>query len=86
MASYKLSFKSSVEKDLRKVDKAQIEKVLAIIAELTLNPFPANSRKLVGAEKTYRVRIGDYRAVYIVNPELSLIEIQKIAHRKDVYR
>ena len=86
MASYKITFKNSAEKDLRRVDKAQLKKVMAVIQELSSNPFPSNSRKLVGSEKTYRVRIGDYRAVYIVNTAELEIEIQKIAHRKDIYR
>ena len=86
MASYKIVFKSSVEKDLRRVDKAQLKKVMAVIQELSSNPFPANSRKLVGSDKTYRVRIGDYRAVYFVNTLDSVVENQKVAHRKDIYR
>ena len=86
MASYKITFKSSVEKDLRKLDKAQLEKIMAVIQELSSNPFPINSRKLVGSEKTYRVRVGDYRAVYIVSTSDLVIEIQKVAHRKDIYR
>ena len=86
MASYRITFKNSVEKDLRRVDKAQLRKVLAVIQELSSNPFPTNSRKLVGSEKTYRVRIGDYRAVYFVNTSELVIEVQKIAHRKDIYR
>jgi mRNA interferase RelE/StbE len=86
MASYKITFKSSVEKDLRKLDKAQLEKIMTVIQELSSNPFPINSRKLVGSEKTYRVRVGDYRTVYIVSTADLVIEIQKVAHRKDIYR
>lgn len=63
MVSFKITFKNFVEKDLRRVDKSQLRKVMAVIQELSTNPFPVNSRKLVGSEKTYRVRIGDYRAI-----------------------
>ena len=86
MASYKITFKNSVEKDLRRVDKTQLKKILSVVQELSSNPFPTNSRKLVGSEMTYRVRIGDYRAVYTVDKVELQIEVQTIAHRKDIYR
>lgn len=86
MGSFKVSFKSSAEKDLRRIEKAQIAKIVATITELASNPFPNNSRKLVATEKTYRVRVGDYRVIYIVDSTDHNIEIQRIAHRKDAYR
>jgi mRNA interferase RelE/StbE len=42
--------------------------------------------KLSGAEQAYRIRLGDYRVVYEVVTELKLVEIQRVRHRKDVYR
>lgn len=86
MGSYKVTFKRSVEKDLRGIDKSQIPKIISAIEKLEVDPFPSASRQLVGSNKTYRLRIGDYRAVYIVDLEVGLIEVQKISHRKEVYR
>ena len=50
------------------------------------NPFPHGVEKLSGAEHAYRIRLGDYRVVYEVVTELKLVEIQRVRHRKDVYR
>ncbi len=86
MASYRVTFKSSVEKDLRRVDKSQLRRIVSVIQELAIDPFPTSSRKLVGSEKTYRVRIGDYRVIYLVDTVELLVEVQKVAHRKDIYR
>jgi len=53
---------------------------------LAENPFPHGVGKLSGSEHAYRVRLGDYRIVYEVVTESKLIEIQRVRHRKDVYR
>lgn len=86
MASYKIILKSSVEKDLKRIDRAQVPRILRAIEDLRSNPFPASSKKLVGSNFTYRIRVGDYRVVYIVNRPLGEIEIQRVGHRKEVYR
>jgi mRNA interferase RelE/StbE len=86
MGLYKINFKKSVYKDLRGISKSIVPKIIDEIELLAENLFPANSRQLVGATKTYRIRIGDYRVIYIVDSEDREIEIQIIAHRKDVYR
>lgn len=55
---------------------------MATIQELSLNPFPINSRILVGSERIYRIRIGDHRAVYIVSTTELVIEIQNSTSKR----
>ncbi len=86
MALFKVSLKQSVEKDLRRIDRSQIPRIVAAIQELATNPFPASSRKLVGSERTYRLRVGDYRVIYLVVHDRLEIEVQMVRHRKEAYR
>jgi len=37
-----------------------------------------------GGDREWRIRIGDYRAVYTVNTKL-LVEVTRIRHRSGVY-
>ena len=67
MASYKVVFKPSVEKDLRVLPPSVVERVFKKIEALTAEPFPRQSTKLAGAEHLYRIRIGDYRVIYSVD-------------------
>lgn len=85
MALYKVTFKPSVAKDLKRLDRSIVPKIMKAIEALEKDPFPMSSKKLVGSNHTYRIRIGDYRAVYIVNQNLREIEVQRVRHRKDVY-
>jgi mRNA interferase RelE/StbE len=86
MGSYKVALKRSVEKDIRRIDKGQVPDIVSAIEALSENPLPSNSRKLVGSEHTYRLRVGDYRVIYFLFHETLEIEIQRVGHRKDVYR
>lgn len=34
----------------------------------------------------WRIRVGDYRAIYDIKDQLLLVLVMKIGHRRDVYR
>ncbi|MEI6638301.1 MAG: type II toxin-antitoxin system RelE/ParE family toxin [Chlorobium sp.] len=86
MSKYSVIFKPSVEKDLRKIPAAMVDRLFQRIDGLTADPFPPQSLKLAGGEFFYRIRVGDYRIVYQVDTEEKQIVIQYIRHRRDVYR
>ena len=86
MASYSVVLKKSVEKDLRKLDRSQIPKIVSAIEELAEAPHPAGSRMLVGSSRTFRVRVGDYRVLYLIDEGAKIVEVQAVRHRKDAYR
>ena len=85
MALYKIEWKASAKKELRKIDKQEISKILEEVEKLAFNPFPPNYKKLIGTEHTFRIRIGNYRVVYLLENEKLIIEITRVRHRKDVY-
>ena len=86
MASYSIEWKPSARKELKKLAKVEIPRILAAVEALVANPTPVGSKKLRGSEYTYRIRVGDYRIVYSVYSNLLIIEIVRIGHRKDIYR
>ena len=86
MALYNIEWKRSATNELKQLPKNAIHKALSIVKELTSNPHPNASKKLSGADNTYRIRFGDYRIVYNVMDQVLIIEVIRIGHRKDVYR
>lgn len=85
-ASYKIKWKSSAVKELRKLDSRAILQVLKSVEMLTSNPYPAGCRKLSASEYTYRIRIGSYRVIYSIYKKELVVEIVRVAHRKEAYR
>ncbi len=84
MASSRIDFQRSAEKDLRRIGREHLPRILEAVEALRADPFPSGFRKLVGADRTYRIRIGDYRVIYQVTPDSILIA--RVRHRRDVYR
>ena len=85
MESYSLTWKRSAAKELRKLPRDVIVRILNVVEQLTENPYPPGVRKLSGAQHTYRIRVGDYRVIFSVFDAEMVIEIIRVGHRKDVY-
>jgi mRNA interferase RelE/StbE len=86
MASFDLRWRGSTKKDLRRLPRDEVPRILAEVARLAEEPLPHGCEKLRGAEHTYRIRIGDYRVVYELLRVARIVDIQRVRHRKDVYR
>lgn len=84
-ASYSVVIKRSAERELRKIPKQDLRRVVARIQGLTREPRPPGCERLSGQER-YRVRQGDYRIVYAVDDEARTVEVVKIGLRREVYR
>ena len=87
MASYRIEVKKSAGRELTAVgSKADRERIVARIQALAGNPRPHGSEKLAGYDDRYRIRQGDYRVVYLIDDNASVVTVYKIGHRREVYR
>ena len=81
---YKVQFKKSVGRDLRKINKTQVRTILGKIeSELskTLESCPVLTGKFAGLRK---FRVGDYRIIFSILGDTVLI--LRVSHRKEAYR
>jgi mRNA interferase RelE/StbE len=86
MARYEIEITRSAEKQLRRLEREDQERVVRAILGLADDPLPRGSRKLSGYEDVYRIRVGRFRVIYSVSGRTLIIIILKIGHRKDIYR
>jgi mRNA interferase RelE/StbE len=84
--SFKLEYKSSVKKELRKLAHADRVAIIQKVELLKDEPKPEGSAKLMGSRDLFRIRHGDYRVVYQIQKHVLLIIIIRIGHRKDIYK
>lgn len=81
---YQITFKSSVWKDLKRLNKNDAARILEKLEhDLAKRPdqYPLLSGKFAGLRK---YRVGSYRVIYTVQEDCVLI--LRIGHRRDVYR
>ncbi len=88
MSRYRIEFTRSARKELERLPTKDRLHVAAAIELLSAVPRPAGCRPVIGARQkgTYRIRIGNYRVVYVIRDDELLIIVGPIGHRKDVYR
>ena len=81
---YEIFFQPSAERFLKKIDNNLKERIIKKIEELSFNPrigIPLTGN-LSGL---WKLRIGDYRAIYQIFEDKVIISVLKIGHRKNVY-
>jgi mRNA interferase RelE/StbE len=84
--SYKIVVKKSAVKEIEALPTKILPQVTTAISRLADTPRPQGCKKLKGSkDNLWRIRIGDYRVVYIISDAIQIIDIQKVGHRKDIY-
>ncbi len=85
MASYHVVLTASAERELKRLPSQVIARIVSRLENLTSNPRPPGCKKLRGGDREWRIRVGDYRAVYTIEDAKSLVEVTRIRHRSEVY-
>ena len=83
---WQIKYKKSFEKDLRKLPKQIIQRVVKKIDQLQQEGQAPGVIKLVGYDNFYRARIGDYRLVYERRETDIVLVMIAAGHRKEIYR
>jgi mRNA interferase RelE/StbE len=93
MPEFKVIYINSARKQLDKLPTETRTKIFKVINSLSTNPRPHGYDQLSDFElqgltykALYRIRIGDYRAIYAIENEIVTITIVRIKHRKEVYK
>jgi mRNA interferase RelE/StbE len=72
-----------IEKRVPRKLRPAIERAIDKLRE---KPFPQGAKPLRGVPGLYRIRVGDYRIVYSADRKAPSVTVEKVGHRKEVYR
>ncbi|MEO8663026.1 MAG: type II toxin-antitoxin system RelE/ParE family toxin [Bryobacteraceae bacterium] len=82
--NYQVFLAASAEKELNALPAKIVARIVPRIEALSKSPRPPGCKKLKGGESEWRIRIGDYRAVYEIDAGVRTIDVRRIAHRREV--
>jgi mRNA interferase RelE/StbE len=85
VARYVLDIKPSARKELENLSDSLIARLAPKIDGLAADPRPSGCRKLRGYKDFWRIRVGEYRVVYIIDDDRKMVSVTRVAHRRDVY-
>jgi mRNA interferase RelE/StbE len=83
---YRVLLERGAEKDLARLSSEIHDRVIVAIQALALNPRPPGCRKLTGSKNDWRIRVGDYRVIYEIADEIRIVRVNRVRHRREVYR
>ena len=83
---YDVLIERSVERALKRVSSSDFSRILVALKELASNPRPFGCKKLVGGERDWRVRVGDYRVLYEIDDAEKTVRVLNVKHRREAYR
>jgi mRNA interferase RelE/StbE len=82
---YKIYIKPTAIKELQKIPKRDVTKIIDKIRSLSLNPRPPGCEKLSADEK-FRIRQDRYRIVYSIEDDKLIVLVIKMGHRKFAFK
>jgi mRNA interferase RelE/StbE len=85
VVKYSLEIKQSAQRELDALDNALFTRIDRKILALADDPRPSGCKKLRGYKDHWRVRVGDWRLVYIIDDRAKQVTITRVAHRREVY-
>ncbi len=85
MNSYAVEVKPAARKELEALPDNVLVRVIRKLEALGSTPRPVGCKKLKGYKDHWRVRVGDWRVVYIIDDVAKVVNVTRIAHRREVY-
>jgi len=84
--AYEVRFAPAALKQLRSLGRGAQTRILLATSLLSTTPRPPTARALSGKHGYLRIRVGDYRVIYLVQDRELIVLVVTIGHRGDVYR
>jgi mRNA interferase RelE/StbE len=87
MIMYTVEYAKEARKALKAMPRNTAKLVLEKIGALAVDPLAPNNnvRKLTN-HPGYRLRVGDWRVIYLLHEEVLIIAVVRIAPRGDAYQ
>lgn len=85
MNNYTVEVKPPARKELEALPDNLLSRVVLKLESLSNAPRSTGCKKLKGHKDQWRIRIGDWRVVYIIDDAARIVSETQIAHRREVY-
>jgi mRNA interferase RelE/StbE len=84
---YKYIFSESAQRDLKKLDKPVVAKIMRKLDELVTRKECLDVKMMIGTTSTqYRLRVGDYRVIFAEHEKEIIIVVIGVGHRREIYK
>ena len=82
---WEVNYHRDIEKEIRRLPKHYIKRILVTLEDMALNPRPHGSI-ILREYDLWRIKVGVYRILYDIDDDNHLVSTYRIGHRREVYR
>ena len=86
VARYTVVLKPAAERALKKMAQPTLRRIAKAIDNLGTDPRPSGVTALQGEPGLLRIRVGDYRIIYIVRDDVLTVLVVTVGRRREVYQ
>jgi mRNA interferase RelE/StbE len=79
---HRVALAPAAQRQLRRLPPGNAARLRGPILALAIEPRPPGAMKLAGTE-FWRLRIGDLRVIYLIEDDVSLVVVLKVARRSE---
>jgi mRNA interferase RelE/StbE len=85
LKDFSIVISNRVARNIRRLPKNVQKRIANKIGLIPIQPQLLDIKKMVGMEDTYRLRVGDYRILFLIDFEKKLVKISDINTRGRAY-
>ena len=86
MPRYEIEFRPPAYRAFAKLDPIIKRRLAPALNALREDPRPQGAKRLKGAGDVWRIRVGAYRVVYVIEDDRLVVVVVRIGPRGSVYR
>jgi mRNA interferase RelE/StbE len=77
----------AAQRDLKRLPRPIQVNILAKVVALAKDPHASPQvKRLKGSPGRFRLRVADYRVLYLLDEQRRTVRVERVRHRRDVYR
>ena len=83
---YIVRVKPAAERDLKQLQRDIARRIYDKLRGLSNEPRPRGAEKLTNSADVYRIHVGTYRVLYVIDDAKKIVLVSRVRHRREVYR
>ncbi len=84
VGEYSVEVKPTARKELEALPDNTLARVISRMEALRYTPRPAGCKKLKGYKDQWRIRVGDWRVVYVIDDTAKRVSVTRVRQRREV--
>lgn len=83
---YRVFLERAAERNLKQLSARVHARVIAAIQSAGKEPASSRLPQTDGTDDDWRIRVGDYRVIYEIDDAAGVVRVNRVRHRREVYR